>query len=118
MPGLENRGGRLKSLLWAQLSLHTQATNLLRTDHRQILTKWGKDPHHYYVRVTIPIEAHHICTCIEKLKNRNGIAELNKTKIDLSMCNMATQEIIHSRLTNASSTCLRILVLYLFKTCL
>ena len=50
MPGLENRGGRLKSLLRAQLSLHTQATNLSRTDHRQKLTKWGKD-HRYMEEV-------------------------------------------------------------------
>ena len=27
MPSLENWGGRLKSLLWAQLSLHTQCPN-------------------------------------------------------------------------------------------
>ena len=58
MPGLENRGGRLKSLLRAQLSLHTQATNLSRTDHRQKLTKWGKDPRH--VRATMMKKCMHI----------------------------------------------------------
>ena len=81
MPGLENRGGRLKSLLRAQLSLHTQATNLSRTDHRQKLTKWGKDPRH--VRATIPIEAHHICTCIKKKKKK-----LKNRKIDLWVKNI------------------------------
>ena len=30
-------------------------------------------------------------------KKKKGIAELNNTKIDLSMCNMATQETIYSR---------------------
>ena len=31
VPSLENWGGRLKSLLWAQLSLHTQCPNLPMT---------------------------------------------------------------------------------------
>ena len=37
VPSLENRGGRLKSLLWAQLSLHTQCPNLPQRINRQRL---------------------------------------------------------------------------------
>ena len=39
MPSLENWGGRLKSLLWAQLSLHIQSPNLstTNTEHREYI---------------------------------------------------------------------------------
>ena len=75
MPSLENRGGRLKSLLWAQLSLHTQCPNLpLHIVREQIDRDHIQKNGNHSIKSTASRKIESLKGLIEKYKNSETYA--------------------------------------------